>query len=383
MLHVDILTLPEIRALFATRADACVSIYVSTSPQPHRDTASRIAFGNQTSAALERLESIGLDKRRHVKLASELAALGEDEAFWRFQAHSLAVLATPDSMRTFRLATAISDTTEVSDRFHLKPLLRAIAFPQTAFVLALSVGAVRLVKILVDLPPAMVRVPGLPKSAANAVKRASINDLTQNARVSNAEGQKILLHQYAQQVDRALRGVLSGRETPLMLAATEPLSAIFRAVNSYRALEEEGISTSPDYLSDHDLANASQAILDRVYVREVEAAKALLQTRLVQRRATIDIEEAARAATNGAIELLIVDIDHVVPGTVVETSGRVTRASTADASSYDIIGEIATRAILTGAKFLGVRRADIPGDAAGRDLTLPSLSRGAAWPSFR
>ena len=46
------------------------------------------------------------------------------------QAHSLAVLATPDSVRTFRLATAITDMVEVSDRFHLKPLLRAIAFPQ-------------------------------------------------------------------------------------------------------------------------------------------------------------------------------------------------------------------------------------------------------------
>jgi PAS domain S-box-containing protein len=46
------------------------------------------------------------------------------------QAHSLAIFDTPDSIRTFRLATAITDTTEVSDRFHLKPLLRAIAFPQ-------------------------------------------------------------------------------------------------------------------------------------------------------------------------------------------------------------------------------------------------------------
>jgi hypothetical protein len=43
------------------------------------------------------------------------------------------VLATPDSVRTFRLATAVTDTAEVSDRFHLKPLLRAVTFPQSAF----------------------------------------------------------------------------------------------------------------------------------------------------------------------------------------------------------------------------------------------------------
>jgi hypothetical protein len=45
------------------------------------------------------------------------------------RAHSLAILATPDSIHAFRLATAIIDTTEVSDRFRLKPLLRGIAFP--------------------------------------------------------------------------------------------------------------------------------------------------------------------------------------------------------------------------------------------------------------
>lgn len=100
-----------------------------------------------------------------------------------------------------------------------------------------------------------------------------------------------------------------------------------------------------------------------LYAREVKAAKALFQTRLAQRRATLDIGEAARAATNGAIELLIVDIDHVVPGAVDEISGSVTLASTSGAMSYDVIDEIAGRAILAGARFLGVRRADVPCDA--------------------
>ena len=137
MLHVDIPTFPEIRALIAARADACVSVYVSTTPQTQHVTGSRIAFGNLTRMALQQLDAAGFDKRRRALLEAELNALGEDDAFWRLQAHSLAVLATPDSVRTFRLATAISETVEVSDRFHLKPLLRAIAFPQNTFVLAL------------------------------------------------------------------------------------------------------------------------------------------------------------------------------------------------------------------------------------------------------
>lgn len=363
MLHVDIPTLPEIRALIGQRRDACVSIYLSTTPQTQHVTASRIAFGNLSKAALEQLDAVGFDKRRRALLEDELAALGEDEAFWRFQAHSLAVLATPDTIRTFRLATAITDMVEVSDRFHLKPLLRAIAFTQTAFVLALSTNAARLVEVFADLPPAPVRIPELPKSAADAVGRASLNDLTQGTRLANAEGKTVLLSQYARQVDAALRGVLSGRETPLILAATEPLGPMYRQVNTYPALLDEGISASPDHMSDSELAQAARPVLDSHYASEVMAAKALFHSRLGQKRATTDIGEAARAATFGAIELLLVDIDRVLPG-VVDDTGKVSRASAADARSYDVIDQIAGRAILTGARFLGVREADLPDGAS-------------------
>jgi hypothetical protein len=363
MLHVDIPTLPEIRALIGLRRDACVSIYLSTTPQTQHVTASRIAFGNLSKSALEQLDAAGFDKRRRALLEDELAALGEDEEFWRFQAHSLAVLATPDIIRTFRLATAITDTVEVSDRFHLKPLLRAIAFTQTAFVLALSTNAARLVEVFADLPPAQVRIPELPKSAADAVGRASLNDLTQGTRIANAEGKTLLLSQYARQVDAALRGILSGRETPLILAATDPLAPMFRQVNTYPELLDEGISASPDHMSDSELARAARPVLDSHYAGKVTAAKALFDTRLGQKRATSDIGEAARAATFGAVGLLLVDIDRVLPGVVGDTDGKVSLASAAGAGSYDVIDEIAGRAILTDAKFLGVRAADLPDGA--------------------
>jgi hypothetical protein len=360
MLFVDIPTQPEMRALIAARADACVSIYVSTTPQTQHVKASRIAFGNLAKRAMDQLDAAGFDKRRRALLEEELAALAEDDEFWRLQARSLAVLATPDRMRTFRLATAITDTIEVSDRFHIKPLLRAIAFPQTAFVLALSEGAVRLVEVFADLPASPVRVPDLPKSAADAVNRASLNNLSQNTRISNAQGQKVLLRQYARQVDAALRAVLSGRDTPLILAATDPLGPIFRSVNTHPALVEEGIGASPDRLTDGELAAMARQVLDHLYAREVAAAKSLFETRIGQQRATSDLELVARAASRGAVEMMLVDIDRVVPGTVDDTDGTVAFAAATGAASYDVIDEIAGRAILSGAKFLGVRSADVP-----------------------
>jgi hypothetical protein len=46
MLHIDIPTLREFKALAATRSDACVSIYVPTSPLTENAQAHRFAFGD-------------------------------------------------------------------------------------------------------------------------------------------------------------------------------------------------------------------------------------------------------------------------------------------------------------------------------------------------
>lgn len=361
MLHTDIPTLPEIRSLIASRADACISIYLSTTPQTQQVGVSRIAFKNLAKEALQQLQAAEFDKRRLMLLEDEITTIAEDDEFWRTQANSLAVLVTPGGTRTFRLATAVTSMVEVSDRFLLKPLLRAIAFPQHAFVLALSENAVRLVEVFPDEPPITIKVPGLPKSAADSVGRASVNSLPQGTRIADGQGQAGLLKQYTRQVDAALRPVLSGRETPLILAATEPLAPMFRATNSYPALENEGIPTSPDHLKDHELASAARAILDIAYAKTVESSRELYQNRLGQRRATADLEVVALAATNGAVELMLVDIDRIIAGTVDETGNSVVLATVPDATSYDVVDEIVGRAILSGAKILGVRGSDIPG----------------------
>jgi hypothetical protein len=364
MLYVDIPTLPEFKALATVRGDACISIYLPTTPLPQDTIVSRAQLKTFGRTALDQLDAAGYDKRRQASIGEHLAELEEDGEFWRFQARSLAVLLTPETMRTFRLPNRLTAMVEVSDRFHLKPLLRAITFPHEAFVLALSENAVRLVEVFADLPPQQVTVDELPKSAADAVRRASVNDRSPSRRIQGLEGQKVLLRQYCRRIDVALRSVLAGRSTPLILAATEPLASIYRLVNTYPGYVQAAIATSPDRTSDADLAAAARPILDGIYAHELESMRTLFENRRGQGRATSDLSDAARAATFGAIEQLMVDIDEVIPGTVDEADGRVTFAEKLSAQTYGIVDEIAVRALLSGASVLGVRKEDIPGRAS-------------------
>ncbi|WP_196257639.1 hypothetical protein [Pelagibacterium limicola] len=363
MLYVDTPALQDFKTLKAARADACVSIYVPTTPLTQDVDASIIELGNLIKDAMSQLEAAGLDKRRAAALGEQFDDLLDDEDFWRTQAHTLAVFATPDSIRTFRLANRIKPLVEVADRFHLKPLLRAITFPHDAFVLALSENDVRLIEIFPDLPAQLVKVPNLPKDAASALHRSTINDRTAKRRITGSEGQKVRLTQYARLIDAALRPVLSGRDIPLILAATEPLASIYRSINSYPNLLPDTVTASNDRSSEGEIAEAARPVLDGAYAAEVENFKRTYEKRAGDSRATTDISDAARAATFGAIETLLVDMDEIVHGTVDDDNGAVTFGEEGP-DTYGVVDEIAARALSSGAKVLAVRRDEIPRKAS-------------------
>ncbi len=364
MLYLDIPTISEIKTLFSIRSEACLSVYLPTTPQTQHIGATKITFANLGKEGLAQLDAAGFDKRKRAAIAEQLDDLAADDEFWTFQAHSLAVLVTPDSLRTYRLPNQIEATVQVSDRYHLQPLLRTITFPNRAFVIALAENGWRLIEVSADLPAQEINVRGVAKDAASATGRASVNDRSPSGRIHGSKGQNVLLRQYARQIDTALRSVLAGREEPLIVAATEPLLSIWRSVNTYPGLVEHAITTSPGELTAAALADAARPILDEVYAADIAAFATLYDQRQQQGRAISDIAQTARAATFGAIDTLLIDIDEVVHGTIDETTGGITFADGPSADTYGVIDEIAGRALSSGAKVLGVRKADIPSEAS-------------------
>ncbi|MGY6535295.1 MAG: baeRF11 domain-containing protein [Pararhodobacter sp.] len=359
MLYVDIPTTTELQKLVAARGAALVSFYLPTTPETQHIGQARTELGNLLKQAEAQLEAVDTPKRTIWPISEQINDLLDDDDFWAHQANSLAVFVTPDSLRAFRLPNHLTTTVQVSDRFHIKPLLRAISVQQHAFVLALAENEIRLIEVFADLPAQEIRVPGMPKDAASAAGTANVNSRNYSNRKGGSEGQNVLLRAFARKVDAALRPVLSGRSEPLILAAAEPLWSIFRSVCSHDGLAAEGIRTSPVRITPAELAEQARPILDGLHAQALEEVHALFSARENEGRATTQVARSARAATYGAVDTLLVDIDEVMPGTV-DDNGEVTFEDHESATSYGIVDEIAGRVLASGGRVLAVRRAEIP-----------------------
>jgi ABC-type branched-subunit amino acid transport system ATPase component len=352
-LYTDIPTRTEIDALWETAGPASVSLYVPTEPASS-GAAERIAFKTAPRDGQARPRRVGGGLRRPRGGRRVLAAPG---------AHARGV-------RHARLGAHVPTAQPPrgggrrGKRLHVKPLMRAVTFPQTAFVLALAQGSVRLLETVPDAAPEVVRVPDMPSDVASAVGKSSIKERAPIRKLQGDEGQKVRMRQYARQIDHALREVLPGHGVPLVVAATEPLDAIFRSVCRYPDLVPETVAGNPESTSDADVVAAARDVLDRYYAAGLAELKELFEQRAGQNRTSLDVATVARLATNGAVDTLFLDIDAVVPGTVA-ADGAVTFADDLAPGTVGVADEVARRAWLTGARLVAVRRAEVPG---GGDL---------------
>src|SRR6202790_2709028 len=380
MLHIDIPTLEEFKALAQIKGQVCVSLYLPTSPLVDNIRANRIAFRDLAREALVQLREAGADKRKIAVFEERfdhLAGLEHDvqdedkirklqrakpdpfETFWHYQANGLRLLSPPGLMRIFRLPTPPKPLAEVADRFHLTPLIRAMTSPHDIFVLALAEESVRLIHAFTSFPPQRLQIPDLPRNAEEATRRPSFHVRAPRRRLQNLEGEKVLLHQYVSKVEQAIHSVLAGLSTPLVLAAQEPLASMFRSLNTYPRLADEMIEGNPDLRTDAELEDAAIPILDRLYSRELKAVIARYDE-LKPRRATTDVSYAAHAATAGAVEQLLIDLDAVIPGLVSDIDGSVIYSASDDAETYSVVDEVARRALYTGARVMGARKEELP-----------------------
>lgn len=364
MEYKDIPTKADIERIAALREPGCVSIYLPTGTTPPEADKARIDLKNHLALAVKSLEAMGVDRHRIAAVRAEGEGILEDRDFWRYQSRSLAVFLDGEVAETFRLPNRLTSACEVADRFYIKPLLRAVTFPQSALILALAQNSVRLIRVDPELPPALVEVEGMPKDVAAAVGLTSVSGRTAEGRIQGSEGQKVRMLEYVQAIERALHPLLASSTEPLILASAEPLTGIFRGATDYPRLVDDVIAGNPEEKTEDELATAARVVLDRLYAGKIDALKEDFSSRIAGGTALVDLSDIARAATYGAVETLVFDIDRRVPGSLDDETGKIAYLDDDTAGNYGVVDEIIRRSLASKAKVYALRAEDVPGGGA-------------------
>ena len=256
------------------------------------------------------------------ELLTAAGRLVDDREFWAHGSAGLAVLAGAGGTTAIRLSAPSAEFTVVSDRFHLKPLVAALARRVELDVLALSRHSVRFVAVH-GSRAVETEVAGLPASMPDALRwddrepqlqshsgnRAGSGQVaaTFHGQGSASDSRDVDLERYLHLVDHAIAAHRSGSARPLVLAGVDDIVGAYRKVTRCHHVADDHVAGSPDQLRADELADRARRF---VPPSAADAERAARESFLAGATATVrTVEQAVIAAAAGQVASVFVPAD--------------------------------------------------------------------------
>jgi hypothetical protein len=215
---------------------------------------------------------------------------------------------------------AFEELVVVTNRFHIKPLLPLLSGDGRYYILALSQNKVRLLQGT-HYSVTEVDLAGAPENLAETLRdddsrkelrvRTSASGKSKRSVMGygNVVDDKENLRGYFRQIDGGLHHVLRNERVPLVLAGVDYLHPIYREVNTYPHLMNEGVAGNPDRLSAEELHKQVWTIVKPYFQRIQQEAVDQYRQLAGSLQACNDVRKIIPAAYHGRVELLFVVAD--------------------------------------------------------------------------
>jgi hypothetical protein len=371
------LTREDIRAFLSEDHDTVVSIYIPTEPRAYRSEQNSLRFRSALNESTKQFENHGLRRAAIHSLIAPLRDLLDDEPFWLHQENGLAVFRSRSGLQTVRLHFEPAESIRVADAPYVVPLLEGLEMSDRHALLAISRNAIRLFlctsDVIEEIDTSDLRMPRSlaesmryddlqkPESLnhpttgpGRAVPRTSPAGRGERRHGFHGHGEsdvreKTYVAAYLHQVDAALlRRLHDLGSPPLILAAVDYVSAIYRGVSKYDGLTTETIEGSPDELRAGELHGQAKPILEGRTKAKVDDARSRFHELAARGLATANLLEVVGAADIGRVDTLLVKKGASVWGRLDQASREVTIADAPQGQSdLDDLLDLAARRTLT------------------------------------
>jgi hypothetical protein len=327
---IDPLSTDDLIALWDVHEMPSLSIYVPMQRFGAETRKNPILFKNAVQEAERQLEAVEIRPNERDRFLAPLRELQDDYPFWLQQESGLVVFRTADTLQMYRKSIRFPELTVVSERFHLKPLLRLFSARERFFLLALSMGDVRLYEgsrmglhpislgdtptdietaLRYDQPEESLqlhsRTPTTQSQPGPGGRRPAMFH-GQGVAGDDRERKKDILR-FFQLIDRGVREAIQEEYVPLLIAGIDYELPIYREANTYPALLEEEIQRSVEALDPSTLHALAWETLQEPFDRDRKQRVERLQA-AKEELASTDTLAIVTAARAGRVDTVFVPV---------------------------------------------------------------------------
>jgi len=372
---MDRITFEQLGQIFVdSHPGLCVSLYMPAHRAGRETEQDPIRFKNLLRQAEERLQAEGIRSADARNFLKEPQRLLQDQSFWRHQSDGLALFCSEDIFHFFRLPIRFTELVVVAKRFHLKPLLPILTSNSTFFILAVSQNQLRLLEGTQHSFDE-IELEGVPQNLAETLPESFPEKQLQfhTGTPSGSGNRPAMFHghdiggdiknrirQWFRTIDKEVGGLLSDTQSPLVLAGVDTLFPLYKEVNTYPHLMDEGIPGNPEGMKAEDLHQQAWAIVEPVLKKELEAGVARYRQLAGTGKTATEIVEAVPAAHHGRIEVLFVAVGVQVWGRFDPEKGVVQVHESPDPGDEDLLDLIAIQTLLKGGTVYAVSPEEVP-----------------------
>jgi hypothetical protein len=289
----------------AKAAGPCISATVSIPDPSHLRPEL-----NQTIRKLEKqLKVASPDVRTAQTLLEplrEFASTIQTEGDW---AVSLAIYRSADVFHCFRVPEIAKEFASVEDGFEIRPLLKVVSREQRFHLLALSQKKVR----FFDCSQYRIQELELHGRVPQNLRTFLNGTLPNQAVPTDPDRHEEYLTHFFQEIDRGVHKILAGDTAPLLLAAVEYETALYRRVNTYPHLVDQDIHGSPDGTRPPQLYESALEIVRKNFSNSLAKLMREFPGHRDAQRVTFDLDDIVDAANKGRISHVLLREDAEQP----------------------------------------------------------------------
>jgi hypothetical protein len=360
--------------LLADHEPPCLSLYQPTHRSHPEKQQDPIRFRNLVRE-LELSLRQEYAKRETAAILGRFHNLAADAGFWNRVLDGLAVFATPNLFKVYRLQRPVRELAVVADSFHTKPLMRILQSADRHYVLGLNRQEARLFEGNRYAFDEVELAPGVPRTVSEVVGEKEGGPERKNRVYGPAgpggttrHGTDVRQQERDSDTERFFRAVDDAvlehysrpSAMPLLLAALAEHHHLFRKVSRNPALIADAIDTYPGALSMDELRERAWQLILPLYLGRLSGLIERFGAAQAAELGGQDPAEIARAAAASRISTLLIEADRVIPGRFDSATGAVQFASLDDPGVNDLLDELGEHVVKTGGEVVIVPAERMP-----------------------